>query len=81
MEAEQTQTMVSETELDFILVRQKDRILQMIHDDAPAALRALAVVAELWKAAGYEYKTREILQRVHGVTYVEPQLARLYERA
>lgn len=69
-------TTLTESELDIQLVRQKDRILSLLNRDPVAAMKAIAVVCELWRAAGYEYKTREILARM--VTDPDKQLARLY---
>ena len=50
-------------ELDCILIRQKERILQALSDNNLAkASWMLNVVSELWICCEYEYKLRELLQ-------------------
>lgn len=71
-------TTLTESELDILLVRQKDHVLKSLNHDPIGTMRQLEVVAELWRELGYEYKTREILARM--VTNVDETLARLYAR-
>jgi soluble cytochrome b562 len=51
--------------LDNILIRQKDKIIDLIDSgktkEAQAALR---VVEELWAACNYDYKTKELRERI-----------------
>ena len=56
----------AESELDNLLVRQKDLILQRVNDGAfNEALAMLDVVRELWLANTYEYKFLEITNRIY----------------
>lgn len=57
--------MPTETELDNILVKQKDLILQRINDNALNEAQAmLNVVRELWYASSYGYKYTEVNKRI-----------------
>ena len=57
--------MIPEDEFDFILIGQKNLILDMINDRKFVEARAcLTVLEPLWKAGGYEYKTKEVLERL-----------------
>lgn len=52
-------------EIDNILVRQKDFILNLISRGRLVEARCcLSCVSELWKANNYEYKTNEIIERI-----------------
>jgi hypothetical protein len=54
-------------DLENSLVRQKDQILELINDtDLEEAKKLLDFVAELWGACDYEYKRRELYQRLAG---------------
>jgi hypothetical protein len=55
----------SETEMDNMVVRQKDRIIRLINDGLTGPARqALAVVTELWETIGYGYKVKELRERM-----------------
>jgi hypothetical protein len=58
------------SELDNILIRQKDTILANLTKatkpvDFYQVIAQLEVVTELWKALNYEYKMTEILEKLH----------------
>ena len=60
---------IKQEHLDFILVRQKDKLLIQIKnartkEDLAAILKTLYVTKELWIRADYEYKYKEIKQLV-----------------
>jgi hypothetical protein len=60
------------TEIDNVLVRQKDIILNSIQTaksqaDITAVLAQLRVVEELWKALNYEYKFNELTVKLQEV--------------
>ena len=80
MYAESATKAEQEAAIDNALVRQKNKILDLINKGhALAAMERLEMVADLWRAAGYEYKTRELLARmvIHGA--VDERLERLYK--
>lgn len=57
---------IGESDLDNILVHQKDNILRLINaEDWDKAIFALEVVEELWIATGYGYKGFELSERIH----------------
>lgn len=57
---------MNEKQLDFLIVRQKDKILQLInHSRKKEALIALDVVKELWDHCDYTYKYDEIKERIN----------------
>jgi hypothetical protein len=52
---------LKEDDLDNILVRQKDRIIKMIHKrQLGLAKAALDTVEELWSSTNYAYKLTEL---------------------
>jgi hypothetical protein len=57
--------MLTENELDNILIRQKDAVLHLVrqgrHKEARTTIR---VLTELWVACSYEYKLDEIMSRL-----------------
>jgi hypothetical protein len=58
--------MVNETELDNILVGQKNRIFWLINSGFfSEAQAALDVVRPLWEASSYSYKIKEIESRLY----------------
>ena len=61
--------MVAETQLDNLLVQQKDHIIGAINDigvrgPGPAAAK-LAVVRAMWASCDYEYKWKELVDRLN----------------
>ena len=57
--------MITESQLDNILVAQKDGILfQINRGDFDAAFAQLACVRELWFACNYGYKFKELIARI-----------------
>jgi hypothetical protein len=57
---------LTESEFDNLLVHQKDAIIDLINNGQTiAAQAALAVVSELWIAHSYEYKIRELTERIN----------------
>lgn len=57
--------MITEQQLDFILVKQKDTIISLINSKCFAeAETALLVVEELWMECSYGYKINEIRSRI-----------------
>jgi hypothetical protein len=58
-------TIQNKTQLDFILIRQKDNILQEINFGNPSvALAKLKLVRELWENTEYFYKYSELLTKL-----------------
>lgn len=56
---------MSDAEFDNQLVRQKDRIIDLIDNGKiPEAQAALNVVEEMWAAASYSYKFKELVTRL-----------------
>jgi hypothetical protein len=56
---------IAEGTLDNLLVSQKDRIIGMIDDNRFSdAETCLDMLAQLWVAAGYEYKNVELHARI-----------------
>jgi hypothetical protein len=52
-------------ELDNILVRQKNAIIEKINDgEFLAALHSLEIVRELWIESNYSYKVDELVRRI-----------------
>jgi hypothetical protein len=59
-------TIQNKTQLDFILIRQKDNILKEINQgNLSVALAKLKLVKELWSACEYRYKYEELLNRLN----------------
>lgn len=59
-------TIQNKTQLDFILIRQKDNILKEINQgNLSVALAKLKLVKELWSACEYLYKYEELLGRLN----------------
>lgn len=57
--------MMTEEQLDFILIRQKDIILKLIQNkQLDRARSCLTVVKELWEVCEYEYKYKELHQKI-----------------
>ena len=50
--------------LEYILIRQKERILERIPFDPNGAAAAISILEELWEKFHYSYKTKEILDRI-----------------
>ncbi len=47
------------------LVHQKDQLIKLVNDgDYEKAIMLLDFVKEMWLAMGYDYKTREIKERI-----------------
>jgi hypothetical protein len=58
-------TIQNKTQLDFILIRQKDNILQEINFGSPSvAMAKLKLVKELWENTEYLYKYSELLTKL-----------------
>jgi hypothetical protein len=58
-------TIQNKTQLDFILIRQKDNILQEINFGNPSvAMAKLKLVKELWENTEYLYKYTELLTKL-----------------
>lgn len=56
---------MNNAEFDNQLVRQKDRIIDLINNGKiQEAKAALHVVEEMWAAAGYSYKYKELNERI-----------------
>jgi hypothetical protein len=59
-------TIQNKTQLDFILIRQKDNILKEInHGNLSVALAKLKLVKELWADCEYLYKYQELLDKLN----------------
>jgi hypothetical protein len=57
--------MIAEYALDNLLVRQKDRILDLCNAEKyEEALTLLDFAEEMWAECSYAYKTREIRDRI-----------------
>jgi hypothetical protein len=55
----------NKTQLDFILIRQKDNILKEInHGNLSVAMAKLKLVKELWETCEYLYKYGELLNKL-----------------
>ena len=58
--------MPTESELDNILVRQKDWIIRMIDDGKfNEAQFAIAILVDLWCRCSYGYKIDELIERIN----------------
>jgi hypothetical protein len=58
-------TIQNKTQLDFILIRQKDNILKEINFGNPSvAMAKLKLVKELWENTEYLYKYEELLTKL-----------------
>lgn len=52
-------------ELDYALVRQKDKLLQLINDEKyEEAFSILEFVKDLWESCSYGYKYLEVKHRI-----------------
>ena len=57
--------MISEEEFDFILIRQKEYILNLLDTRRYTEARCcLTILCELWTKHGYLYKYEEIQERI-----------------
>lgn len=57
--------MLTESELDNILVKQKDRILSLINAGrTDTAREILFIVCDLWFKCNYGYKYQELIDRI-----------------
>ena len=77
-------TTLTEEEMDFLLVRQKDKILSLInHQKFREAQLCLDLVKELWFTHTYEYKFDELSNRIQkdlmSCRQITSQLAALQE--
>lgn len=61
---------MNEEELGFILVRQKDKLYELIdsatkvNNNLEKAEATLMILSELWAKADYEYKIAEVMLRI-----------------
>lgn len=56
---------ITPDELDNILVRQKDKLIELIDNGhIKEAQLALSILTELWTAASYSYKITELKHRI-----------------
>lgn len=65
---ELTDTIASDEQFGFLLVRQKDYIIDLINKRKYKEARAaLTVVLELWTICSYIYKYKELIERIKQV--------------
>jgi hypothetical protein len=61
-------TSITEEELDFLLIAQKDKLIRRIDHASPAdvqpILSTLNLLEPLWIACNYQYKYRELKERL-----------------